>query len=106
MSKYITGLLFAFFLLNGCSSSSKTHKLYTIEIKDMKFVPDVLTANVGDTVMWLNRDIVAHDVTEEASKAWTSSVIPPGESWKMVILDSVSYYCSLHVIMKGKIEVD
>lgn len=106
MSKYILGLLFAIFLLNGCSSSPKTHKLYTVEIKDMKFVPDILTVNVGDTVLWINRDIVDHDVTEETSKAWSSSVIPSGESWKMVLLDSVSYYCSLHPIMKGKIEVN
>ena len=26
----------------------------------------------GDTVVWINHDIVAHDVTEETGKAWTS----------------------------------
>jgi len=72
----------------------------------MKFHPDQLAVNKGDTVIWINDDLVAHCVTEQATKAWTSSSIPAGSSWKMVINNSTDYYCAIHLVMQGKIIVD
>src|SRR5690606_29549721 len=60
----------------------------------------------GDTIVWINKDMVEHDVTEEATNAWTSSRIPAGGSWEMVATQSDAYFCSLHVVMKGKVIVD
>jgi plastocyanin len=71
----------------------------------MKFQPAELIVNSGDTVVWINRDIVAHDVTEEPAKAWASPVMPAGASWSMVVNKSEHYYCSIHVVMKGNILV-
>lgn len=31
----------------------------------MKFVPDDITVKKDDTIVWINRDMTAHDVTEE-----------------------------------------
>lgn len=81
-------------------------KLHVVEITQMKFVPDVLNVNKGDTIMWINKDMVDHDVTEQNLNSWTSSRMPSGASWKMVATKSDAYYCSLHVIMEGKIIVD
>jgi len=97
------GLLMANMLLNSCSGTKEKPRTYTVEIKDMKFVPDTIMVNKGDTVLWLNKDMVAHDVTEQASKAWSSSIIPAGQSWKMEVKDESDYYCSIHEVMKGKI---
>lgn len=101
-------LFYFVFLLGSCTSSpDKTaHKSYTIEIKQMKFVPVELIVQKGDTVVWINRDIVAHDATEEPTKAWTSGVIPSGQSWSLVVTKSADYYCSIHVVMKGKLLVE
>jgi plastocyanin len=79
--------------------------LHIIEIKDMKFQPESLSVKKGDTVMWTNHDIVTHDVTEEKSKAWTSGPLAPGQSWSLVVTESADYYCSIHVVMKGKLIV-
>ena len=81
-------------------------KIHTIEIKQMKFVPAEITVHAGDKVVWVNHDILAHDVTEEAHKAWSSSIMPAGSSWSMIVTRSANYYCSIHVVMKGKIIVD
>lgn len=78
---------------------------HTVEIKQMKFIPAELQVSKGDTVVWINHDIVAHDVTEESAKKWTSSLIPSNASWKMVVSQSSDYYCSIHVVMKGKLVV-
>lgn len=96
-------LLLVAFVVSSCASAQADPKTYTVEIKGMKFVPESITVNKGDTIIWINKDIVPHDVTEETSKAWTSSVIPAGESWKMAVEDAADYFCSIHVVMKGKI---
>ncbi len=95
------------FILNSCTTETErpAPKLHTVEIKQMKFQPAELVVQKGDTVLWINNDIVAHDVTEESSKAWTSSLMPVGQSWSLVVTQSVDYYCSIHMVMKGKLVV-
>jgi plastocyanin len=102
-----TWLLCFVSLLNGCTSSpEKTiHKVYNVEIKQMQFQPASLTLQKGDTIVWINHDIVPHDVTEGAGKLWTSGPLAPGKSWSLVVTQSDDYYCSIHVVMKGKVIV-
>src|SRR5678816_2490460 len=90
-----TWLLCFVFLLNGCTSTPEKaiNKVYNIEIKQMQFQPAFLTLQKGDTVVWVNHDIVAHDVTEEKSKLWTSGPLAPGKSWSLVVTQNADYYC-------------
>ena len=94
-------------ILNGCATEPVVSipKVHTVEIKQMKFQPAELIIQKGDTVVWINNDIVAHDVTEESNKAWTSSLMPVGRSWSLVVNQNADYYCSIHVVMKGKLIV-
>ena len=78
---------------------------HTVEIKQMKFVPAELSVEKGDTVVWVNNDITKHDVTEQQSHAWSSKEMAIGASWMMVADKSADYYCSIHVVMKGKLSV-
>lgn len=88
------------------NASANVPKLHVVEITQMKFVPAVLNVSKGDTILWINKDMVEHDVTEKNLSSWTSSKMPAGASWKMVATKSEAYYCSLHVVMEGKIIVD
>lgn len=111
--------LFGFILLLGsCTSNTpdnippptvKPEKLnyqfYTVEIKDMKFVPDTITVKKGDKIVFVNRDMVNHCVTEEQHKAWTSGPISSGQSYILAPTESADYYCAIHTVMKGKIIV-
>ena len=36
-----------------------------VTIRDLKFSPDRIEARVGDTVEWINKDILAHTATAE-----------------------------------------
>ncbi|HYC86553.1 MAG TPA: plastocyanin/azurin family copper-binding protein [Chryseosolibacter sp.] len=80
--------------------------VHVVEIIQMKFVPDVVNVSNGDTVVWINKDIVDHDVTERHRNLWRSSPMAGGSSFKLAVTKSQSYYCSLHVVMQGKIIVD
>jgi plastocyanin len=77
-----------------------------VSIMGMKFKPELIKVHKGDTIVFSNMDIVDHDVTDEKTGAWTSSVIPPGSRWSMAVKQSSDYFCSIHVVMKGKIVVE
>jgi len=78
---------------------------HTVTIFQMKFDPSDLTVNKGDTVVWINKDFYQHDVTETTNKKWASKPLNQGESFSKVISDDVNYFCSLHKVMTGKIEI-
>ena len=112
-------LVFASLLiLESCSSGpeespaestpveEKKPEMHAIEMSQMKFDPAELKVKKGDKVVFINHDMVAHDVTEQATKAWNSSPMAEGQTWILVATETVDYYCSLHPVMKGKIVVE
>lgn len=110
VSKYlfiVAVLICAFVLMMGFKSSEDTYKptRHTVTIFKMKFNPEHLVVNKGDTVVWINKDFYQHDVTEMTSKRWTSKPFNQGESWSKVITGDIKYYCDLHKVMKGTITV-
>jgi plastocyanin len=99
-------LLPVLLLVNGCDSRAGYRpQNHVVEIKDMKFQPAELKVHKGDTVTWINRDMVAHDVTQQ-NKVWASPPLSPEATWRKVITQSDSYYCSIHVMMKGTLKVE
>lgn len=80
-------------------------KVHTVVIQQMKFTPADITVNEGDMVIWINRDIVDHNVTEETNKEWSSSNLPPGKYWNMVVIKNATYLCTIHPVMKGSLNV-
>lgn len=82
--------------------SERSH-VDTVILKQMQFSPATLNVAKGDTVIWINQDLVDHDVTSDASNLFYSDTLKVGNSWKHVITDSASYHCSIHPSMIGKI---
>ena len=78
----------------------------TIIIKNMVFTPSELHVHKGGTVIWINKDIVPHNVTDFPGNKWTSGTMAKGSSWEKKIDNTFDYYCSIHPTMKGKIIVD
>ncbi|HLR76916.1 MAG TPA: plastocyanin/azurin family copper-binding protein [Balneolaceae bacterium] len=99
-------LLVLVLIINGCSKGvSKTPEptTHTVVIEGMQFKPTELSVSKGDTIKWVNKDIVTHNVTEYPDEKWTSGPININDSWKKVIDEEFDYYCSIHPTMKGKI---
>ncbi len=74
-----------------------------VSIKQMKFDPDTVHVQRGDTVVWTNNDVVDHDVTALPDSAWQSPLLHPGDQWKHVMEKDGDYFCSIHVVMRGKL---
>ncbi len=89
---------------NSTAKESAQAKTDTVLIDQMQFSPAEITINKGDTVLFINNDLVAHDATE-VNKAWQSPTLQSGDSWKTVPEKTADYYCSIHLVMKGKIVV-
>lgn len=109
-------LLFPIFFLFSCSSPNKKsqasqtetkesiHKVDTVTINLMKFNPEILDVNKGDTVIWINKGLVAHTVKSYQDDKFYSDTLQPGNTWKWVVQDSAAYYCTIHpYTMKGKL---
>jgi len=103
----VTILFFIIIFFPCCHSApgKYTPQVHTITIQDMKFQPAELDVKCGDTVVWVNNDLVTHDVTEETNKLWSSGPLPAGKSWRMAVRQNANYFCSIHVVMKGKLIV-
>ncbi len=73
-------------------------------IDKLVFSPAIVEAKTGDTIEWVNKDILAHTATVKGG--W-DVVIPAGKSASLVLqkAQSVEYYCRFHPNMKGQIIV-
>src|SRR3954470_4654356 len=76
-----------------------------IEIKGIAFPPAKITAKVGDTVEWMNKDFVVHTATARDGSFDVN--LPAGKSGHTVLKKpgKISYYCRFHPNMKAEIDV-
>lgn len=81
-------------------------KAETIEVTIDKLVysPATIEAKVGDTIEWVNKDVVAHTATVKGG--W-EVMIPPKKSASLTLKAAgpVDYFCRFHPNMKGHITV-
>jgi plastocyanin len=70
---------------------------HTVSIDGARFSPADLTVRAGDTIVWVNNDILAHTATSR-NGAFDSKVIEPGRRWKFVVKQkgTFAYTCSFH----------
>ena len=87
------------------SNTMQTPVRHTVKILHMKFIPENIIVNKGDTVVWENKDFFQHDVTDEKNNAWSSGPVDQGKTWSKVITKDENYICNLHKVMKGTIKV-
>lgn len=89
----------------GSAESEAAPETHTVVIEQMKYNPAEVTVHKGDTIVFVNKDLVAHDVTQ-SDKEWASPMLEMDDTWKFVPEKSDDYYCSIHLVMKGKIIVE
>jgi plastocyanin len=85
-----------------------TPTTHTVEIRGMEFHPAALTVAVGDTVVWINRDIVPHTATATGrAKAWDTGQLLQGQVGRYVAVrtGSLRYSCTYHPTMHGTITI-
>jgi plastocyanin len=96
--------LVAVALATACARS--TPGAHTVEIRGFTYVPATLEVAVGDTVVWVNRDIVPHTATQDG-RAWDSGSLGTALAWRVVAASPGRqlYYCTFHPTMRGVLVV-
>ncbi len=79
---------------------------HVVEIHKLEFRPRELTVAPGDTVVWINRDLVPHTVTA-GDETWDSETIDANQEWQIVVRDGLSedYLCLYHPTMTGRLRI-
>lgn len=77
---------------------------HTVTIEGMRFVPETLTVQRGDEVVWVNRDLVPHTAT---GPGFDSRSIAAGARWTMRATKPGThpYVCTFHPTMKATLVV-
>jgi plastocyanin len=93
-------------VLDAQTAAVEPHGTHRIEINGFAFKIPTAAVDVGDTVVWVNKDIVPHTVTDQ-DRAFDSGAIAAGSSWKLVAKTpgTFHYVCTLHPNMTGTLIV-
>jgi plastocyanin len=76
-----------------------------VVIDKLVFTPPTITAKVGDTIEWINKDPIVHTATVKGE--W--EVMIPAKKTVSQHLDkpeAVDFYCRFHPNMKGRLRVE
>jgi len=80
-----------------------------VAIDDFKYVPEVLTVNQGDKVIWTNKDPERHSVKAKANAGINldSGLLSQGDTYAYTfnVKGTYEYQCMPHQYMTGKIIV-
>lgn len=92
----------------GVASAGAVRSARRVEIamRGNAFRPRQVSVAVGDTVVWINRDIVRHNAV--ASGRLDSGELRGGERYAWVAADTgrMEYRCTVHQNMRGVIRVE
>src|SRR3954467_6886815 len=77
----------------------------TVVIDKLVNIPAEVTAKVGDTIEWDNKDFLQHTATAKDG-SW-NVLLPPNKKGSIVVnkAGTFDYFCNFHPNMKGKITV-
>ena len=73
-------------------------------IQNFAFAPQKLTITAGTTVVWTNKDTVAHTVT---GARWRSGALAQGQTYAYTFKKpgSYTYHCAFHPAMVAQVLV-
>jgi plastocyanin len=79
---------------------------HTVTIDTSRFEPETLSVVAGDTLVWVNKDLVAHTATSKPG-VFDSGLIAPGKSWtyRTKRVGDFAYTCTYHPTMNGMLRV-
>jgi len=91
-------------LVLGASVSAQAATI-EISMENLEIEPAEVSAKVGDTIEWVNKDVLAHTAT--ARNGDWDVMLPPKEFGTLVLkkAGTVEYYCRFHPNMKATLTV-
>ena len=95
-----------------CAIGLKAHKrprptTHTVTMENMRFQPENVTVASGDTIVWVNKDLVPHTATSKAG-GFDSQIIQAGKSWRFTVRKKgdFAYVCTFHPTMTAVLRIE
>ncbi len=87
-------------------SSKEMGEVHIVEIKNFSFSPNTLEINVGDSVLFINKDNMRHSATAD-DQSFDSGSLNQNNEYKVSFSKTgeITYFCTPHPDMTGKIVV-
>ena len=102
--KFAVASLVAMSLAPGLSVPAQAATVQ-ITMQNLEISPAGVSAKVGDTVEWINKDVFAHTATAQ-NGGWDIT-IPPKKTVTSILkkAGTIEYYCRFHPNMKATLIV-
>ena len=93
-------------LLLGAMAVPARAATIQITMQDLVIAPAEVSARVGDTIEWINKDVFAHTAT--ARNGDFDVTMPPKKTVSSVLkkAGTVEYYCRYHPNMKAVLKIE
>jgi plastocyanin len=93
-------------LLLGAMAVPARAATIQITMQDLVIAPAEVSARVGDTIEWINKDVFAHTAT--ARNGDFDVTMPPKKTVTSVLkkAGTVEYYCRYHPNMKAILKIE
>jgi plastocyanin len=103
LRRFFAGVLLAAASL--ATAAGAPAKVVQVTIDKAAFAQLKVTLTVGDTIEWINNDVVDHTATAK-NKDWDVN-IPAGKKARLVLkkAGTVDFYCRYHPNMSGQLVI-
>ena len=94
--------------MTGCNSVNQqevTSTQHQVVISGFEFIPAEIEVQLGDTITWVNKDVVPHNVIDIESLQVVTPDLMQNEKFSYVVRRAMSYKCGFHPSMKGQVIV-
>lgn len=93
-------------LAAACGGGDEPPRRHVIEISAFRYQPQTVEARAGDTIVWINRDVLPHTATDRAS-GWDTGSMAAGAQGSVVVEQpgSYAYVCAFHPNMAATLVV-
>ena len=93
-------------LAAACGGGGAAPRRHVVEISAFRYQPQTVEARAGDTIVWINRDVVPHTATDRA-RGWDTGSMAAGAEGRVVVErpGSYAYVCAFHPNMAATLVV-
>jgi len=89
------------------SQQGQSNDIVSVGIKDIKFVPEEISAKVGQKIVWTNNEDIPHNVTATDGADFASDTLRKDDTFEYTTGDAgtIKYVCTIHPGQNGQITV-
>ena len=88
--------------VNNNTADSTSPRTVEVLIQNYDYTPKTIEINVGDTVIWTNKDNIGHTVTSDSGKGLDSLLFTKDGTYEhtFTMVETYDYHCKPHPYMK------